>query len=165
MKGDQLDRIHELLKQFDTAMLVTQGQEACPRGRPMAIAKVEPNCGLWFFTGTDTGKVHAIKDDQQVLVVCQDEHSRYVALQGVAELVANRQKAHELWREPYRTWFPQGVDDPELLLIFVRPTEVEYWNSRGIKGLRYMFEAVKSYATGTRPQVREGEQHGRVVVE
>lgn len=165
MKGDQLENIRELLEEFDTAMLVTHRQDGYARGRPMAIAKVESNCGLWFFTGRDTGKVHAIEDDQKVLVVCQDEHSRYVALQGTAELVADRRKASELWREPYRAWFPQGVEDPELLLIFVRPTEIEYWDSRGTKGLRYLFEAVKSYAKGTRPPVQEGEQHGCVVVE
>lgn len=165
MPDNSLARIHELLADFDTAMLITQAHGQPLRARPMAIARVEADCRLWFFTGRDSAKVHEIQDNQEVLIVCQDEHSRYVSLSGTAELSSNRGKARELWKESYQTWFPRGVEDPDLLLISVKPREAEYWDSQGFKGLRYVFEAAKAYATGTRPQIREGEQHGKVVLE
>ena len=84
---------------------------------------------------------------------------------GVAELTANRAKARELWDDTYKTWFPQGVEDPDLLLIRVKPLEAEYWDTQGTKGLKYVFEAAKAYVKGKRPQIEEGEQHGHVVLE
>lgn len=162
MAETQLEKIHDLLEDFDTAMLVTYGAAHPPRARPMAIARVEPNCDLWFFTGRDTAKVHEIESNRQVLIVCQKDHSTYIALGGTANLVSDRARAHELWKESYRTWFPQGVDDPDLVLISVRAEEAEYWDNQGLKGARYAFEAAKAYATGTRPNIAEGQQHARV---
>ena len=30
--------------------------------------------------------------------------------------------------------------------------------------MRYAFEAAKAYVTGTRPEIKEGDQHGRVAL-
>jgi general stress protein 26 len=165
MPNNQVAKIYELLTGFDTALLITQAHHQPLRARPMALARVEADCRLWFFTGRDSAKVHEIQDNQEVLIACQDEHSRYISLSGTAELVANRTQVRELWKESYRTWFPKGVEDPDLLLIAVQPKEAEYWDSHGFKGVRYLFEAAKAYATGTRPHIQEGEQHGKVVME
>lgn len=162
MPDNQITKIQEMLAKFDAAMLITQSHHQTPHARPMAIARVEPDCRLWFFTGRDSAKVHEIQDDQHVLIACQEDRSRYISLSGTAELVSDRAKARELWKETYQTWFPQGVDDPNLLLILVRPKEVEYWDNQGLKGIRYAFEAVKAYASGTTPAIKEGEQHGKV---
>jgi general stress protein 26 len=162
MAENQIKNIHDLLQGFDTAMLVTHESNQASHARPMAIARVEPDCGVWFFTGRDTAKVNEIRNDEHVLVVCQAEHTRYVSLGGTAKLVEDRSKAHDLWKESYKTWFPQGIDDPNLLLIHIHPSEAEYWDSHGLKGVRYAFEAVKAYATGRTPHIKEGEQHGRV---
>jgi len=162
MSKNQIAQIHELLTSFDTAMLITFGHSNAAHARPMAIARVESDCSLWFFTGRGSAKVHEIEDDRDVLIVCQDEHSRYLSLRGTAMLFTDRAKARELWKESYKTWFPQGVEDPNLLLIYIRPEEAEYWDNQGFKGIHYAFEAVKAYATGTTPQIKEGEQHGKV---
>ena len=63
MADDQVQKIRELLEDFDTAMLVTHGEEFA-HARPMAIAAVEPNCNLWFFTERGSAKVHEIQSDQ-----------------------------------------------------------------------------------------------------
>jgi general stress protein 26 len=163
MPDNQLDKVRELLQDFDTAMLVTHGQEGF-RARPMAIARVEPSCDLWFFTDRDTAKVHEVETNREVLIVCQNDHSSYVSVSGLGELVSDRSHICQLWKESYRTWFPRGVEDPGLVLLRVRAREAEYWDNQGFKGIRYAFESAKAYATGTRPEIREGEQHGRVAL-
>ncbi len=163
MPEQQVEKIHQLLEHFSTAMLITHSPGHPLHARPMAVAKLEPNCGLWFFTGRDSRKVHDIEEDQGVLIVCQDEHASYVSLAGRANLVSDREKFREFWKETYRVWFPQGVDDPNLLLIFVQPEQAEYWDSRGAQGLNYFFESAKAYATGRTPEIKEGEQHGTTV--
>jgi general stress protein 26 len=161
MPNDEIQKLHDLLKTFETAMLVTHAQGAM-HSRPMAIARIEPNCQLWFFSGRDSSKADEIENNPDVLIVCQADHSRYLSISGRAALVRDRTVAAELWRESYRTWFPQGIDDPNLVLISVHIRDAEYWDNQGIKGIRYLFEAAKAYATGTTPDIREGEQHGKV---
>jgi general stress protein 26 len=159
---NQIESIYALLKDFDTAMLVTHGSEMPFNVRPMAIAQVELNCDVWFFTGRSSAKAREIQNDQEVLIVCQDGMSRYIALHASAKLIFDPNKSAELWRESYRSWFPAGVDDPDLVLIRAQARHAEYWDNQGFKSVRYLFEAAKAYVRGTRPHVTEGEQHGTV---
>lgn len=165
MAESQADKLKGLLEKFDSAMLVTHAGEDKIRARPMVIAKVEDNCDLWFLTGKGSPKVHEIESNQQVGVVCQDAEDVCISISGRADLVNNRRKLDEIWKEQFKVWFPGGKDDPEIRLIFVRGEEAEYWDTQGAKGARYMFSAVKGYATGERPAIEEGEQHAKVKLE
>jgi general stress protein 26 len=162
MADDQIGKIRQMLEAMDSAMLITHAADHPLHARPMAIARVEPNCNLWFFTGQASAKVHEIQSDQQVLVACQDDRRSYLSLNGRAELVSDRAKFREVWKESYKTWFPQGVDDPNLLLIVVHAEQAEYWDNQGAAGLKYAFQAAKAYVSGTRPEVKEGEQHAKI---
>jgi general stress protein 26 len=152
----------DLLKRFDTAMLVTHTAAGGLRARPMAIARVEDTCRVWFFTSVASGKVHEIETDTHVNVVCQKERDIYLSLSGIATLRRDRAKIEELWQETYKVWFPGGKDDPELALVSVEPQDGEFWDEEGFKKIKYLFEAAKAYATGTTPQIAEGEQHAKV---
>jgi Uncharacterized stress protein (general stress protein 26) len=162
--NDQVDKIRKLLSEFETALLVTHthGNETPFHGRPMVIAHVEPNCDIWFFTGRSSAKAKEIENDERVLIVCQDEMSRYLTLNAAAKLIFDRNKAAEFWKESYQTWFPGGVNDPELVLIRAQAVFAEYWETSGFQSVRYLFEAARAYVRGTQPHVREGEQHGTV---
>ena len=164
MAEEQRKKVHELLEEFDTAMLVTQGEGQLPHARPMAIARVEAGGGVWFFSGRDSAKVHEIQHEQHVLIVCQKGHRLHLTLSGRAQLSQDRNRAKELWKESYKAWFPGGPNDPNLVLIFVRPEAAEYWDAQGVQGVRYLFEAARAYAKGERPRVEEGEQHGKVAL-
>jgi general stress protein 26 len=153
-----------LLKKFRSAMLVTLGEGESFHSRPMAIARVEEDGRLWFITAAQSTKVHEIEADSQVAVTVQDGDAAFVALSGRASLVDDRQKVAELWREPFRAWFPGGKDDPSIELILVRPERGEYWDNKGINRITYLWETIKAYATGTRPEVHEGEHHGAVLL-
>jgi general stress protein 26 len=150
-----------LLKRFDTAMLVTRHRDLLET-RPMQIAQVEDDGRVWFLTDDRSRKADEIAADADVLVVCQQERSSYVAVQGIARLHADKDKVRELWKEPYRAWFPEGTADPHLTLIAVEPRVAEYWDNAGVQKLKYLFEAARAYASGDRPKVQEGEQHGRM---
>lgn len=155
-------KILGLLKKFDTAMLVTQGRDFVEHARPMGIARVDENCDVWFFSGRVSEKVREIQNDANVLLVFQKDHGAYLSITGRAQLIADKNKAAELWKESYKTWFPGGVNDPDLLLIRVSVHEAEYWDNTGFKGVKYLFETARAYVSGTRPNVNEPEQHGKV---
>ncbi len=150
----ETQKFHDLLEKFGTAMLVTHTEDGGLRGRPMAIAGIGDDCRVWFFSLHESGKVHEIESAPKVAV--------YLSISGTAILSRDRSKVDELWKESYKTWFPKGKDDPDLVLIGVEPHEGEYWDQQGTNKLQYLFQSAKAYATGTRPNIEEGDQHAKV---
>lgn len=160
--AEQREHLYKLLKQFSTAMLVTHAGLGKLRARPMAIAQIEDDGRVWFITGAESAKSHEIELDTHVHIICQNDRSAYLSLSGRAELVRDRAKVAELWQEPFRLWFPGGREDPSIELIAVRPEEGEFWDNEGFNKIKYLFQAAKACATGTKPEVTEGAQHGCV---
>lgn len=160
----QIRKFHDLLGQFRTAMLVTHTAEGDLRARPMAIAHVDEDCRVWFFTSAVSGKVHEIESDTHVSLVCQKEHQLYLSLSGIARLSRDRAKVEAYWKETFKVWFPGGQNDPDLALMSIEPATGEYWDEEGFKKIKYLFEAARAYATGTTPHIDEGEQHAKVLL-
>jgi general stress protein 26 len=152
-------KLVELLKTFSDGILVTHGGSEDFHSRPMAIALVEPNGDVWMLSGASSDKVREVKADARAQIVCQSS-SAFLTLTGRANVNRNRAKLDELWKDSYKTWFPQGKDDPNLVLIQLRAEEGEWWDERGINRLKYVIATVKAFATGTTPQL-DGSQHGR----
>lgn len=142
MATEHAQKIHELLDDADTAMLVTESDEGVPHARPMALACVDQNCDVWFFTARGNPMIREIQNDQRVLIVCQDAPNRFVALAGRAELVVDRSLAHRFWRDEYSKWFSGGLDDPKLLLIHVHAESGEYWDDAHPSGARHEFAVI-----------------------
>lgn len=158
---DSKHEFRENLKHFDTAMLVTRSTDGTVRARPMSIAAAEEDGDLWFATSVGSGKVDEIWQDQRVAATLQSKE-RFLSISGHAELVRDRAKIHQLWRDTWKVWFPQGKDDPDLALIHVVAEEAEYWDQHGAKGLRYAFEAGKSLIQGKRPDPIGQEHHAKI---
>lgn len=133
-------RFHDILATFETAMLVTKTPSDVLRARPMAIAQCDSDGDLWFVTDAESGKIDEMINHPQVAVTCQ-AGSRYLSLSGRAAVSRDRSKIEALWRDSWLSWFPAGVDDSTLVLIHVDAIEGEYWDSEGLKGAQYRFQA------------------------
>ncbi len=144
-------RVHlsELLEKFDTAMLVTRTAEGQLRARPLSFAG-EREGRLYFSTAAESPKVAELENDPRVAVTLQDS-TRYVSISGVAAVSDERQLIEQLWRESWRVWFPAGKDDPSLRILSVTPVAAEYWDQSGGRGIKYLVEMLRAYATGTTP--------------
>jgi len=153
----------ELLKKFDTAMLVTHPATRGPlHGRPMEVAETSEDGSIWFITGLDTPKVAEIEHDSELLALFQ-EGRRYLSVSGRAQLHRDRARIHKVWKEPYRVWFKDGKDDPNIVLIRLVPTGAEYWDNAGPKGLTFILKAAAAYVTGA--ELRDPgniDQHAKV---
>jgi general stress protein 26 len=154
----------ELLEDFDTAMLVTRAADGQLRSRPMAIADSEANGTLWFMTQSDSGKLDELALDAHVNVVMQSK-LKFVSISGTATAVKDRAKVEQLWNELWKAWFPEGKDDPRLVLLRVQGDKGEYWDNSGTSGIKYLIEAGKAYLSGTRPEVENDPKiHGKVSI-
>lgn len=158
---DAIRKFNELVADIRFAMLTTEQSDGELRSRPMVTQQADVAGCLWFFTALDTSKVSDIKNHQQVNVAYVSiEDQRYISVSGTGEVVRNPAKISELWSPLYRAYFPKGVDDPELALLKVTVSEVEYWDAPSSRMVR-MAGWVKALVTRNPEAMGE---HGKLDV-
>jgi len=157
---DTRDTLIETLKKFDTLMVVNEGRDGVLHGRPMAVAEIEPSGELWFVTSRSSEKTREVLANARALATGQ-QRGAYVSVSGRMAIVEDSARVRALWRDLWKVWFPNGKDDPELVLMRLSPESGEYWSTGGTAGVRYLFEAAKALITGQRPAEGDPEQHGR----
>ena len=129
-KHTDMKKLAELMKGIKFAMLTTVEEDGSLHSRPMATQEVEFDGDLWFFTRADSPKVWEAGHHRQVNVSFADpEKSKFISASGTATLVRDRSKMEELWKAPYKIFFPQGLEDPEIALLKVSVQRAEYWDS------------------------------------
>jgi general stress protein 26 len=127
---DPVARLSELIGGMAIAILTTMSPDNSLHSCPMAAHGVEPPGVLWFLSSSNTDKVEAVKTIQRVNVAFVDHPAqRYVSVSGFCQLVRDHVKAKELWRDIYKSWFPGGLEDPDLILMKVDVQQAEYWNA------------------------------------
>ncbi len=156
--SEKREQLNRLIKDFDTAMLVTRTASGALHSRPLAIADKGEDGRLCFATAVESGKVQELAADAHVNVSMQEKR-RFVSVTGMARLVDDRALVDQLWSDTWKVWFPKGKDDPSLRILVVEPTEATYWDGGGIEGLRYLFDSARAYLTGTRPDSDNDERH------
>ncbi len=158
----QIVKLRELLLSIDTVVLITQGDQKAGHARPMTVARVDANCNLWFFPGVQSAKVKEVEADAHAQVIAQHGWTSCVIMVGRGALVRDRAMIHEMWKPAFKVWFPDGADDPSIVLIHFTGERAEYWDNTGANRLTYLYETVKAVIQGTTPEIKEGEQHGQV---
>lgn len=119
----------DLIKGIRIAMLTTTTPDGAMRSRPMATQEADLDGTLWFFAGRSSLVSDDLRHQPQVNVSYADlEGMRFVSVSGRARLVDDPGRAQSLWREEYRTWFPLGIGDPDLVLVRVEPEAAERWS-------------------------------------
>ena len=143
-------KVMDLIKRARFAMFGTYDEQGNNHSRPM-VASGHEGGDLWFFCRSDSRKVREIGADPRVtLDYADDSNQNYVSALGRASVIEDRAKAEELWVEPLRTWFPEGLDDPALRLIRVDLETAEYWDSPSSM-LVHGFGYLKAVTTGEPP--------------
>ena len=157
-RNDQFDKLVELIKDIRMAMLTTVEDDGSLHSRPMATQDKPEDGVLWFFTYDDTPKTDEIRQDRRVnLSYAKPDKQRYVSVSGTATIVRDRAKMKELWNPIYKTWFPEGLDDPKVVLLRVDVDQAQYWDGPGFVGMA--IDVVRSLATGTQAS---GGQEGKL---
>ncbi|MBW4644284.1 MAG: pyridoxamine 5'-phosphate oxidase family protein [Goleter apudmare HA4340-LM2] len=130
-RSQNIRQLSQLITDIDCGMLTTVDEDGSLHSRPMSRGgdlHSEPT--LWFFTSASSHKVFEIERHQQVNVSFSTSDSqRYISISGTAELVKDQNKMQELWQPKLQTWFPQGLNDPDLILLKVNIKKADYWDS------------------------------------
>ena len=62
-------------------------------------------------------------------------HADFLVLHGQAEMSRDKEKIKQLWEPVVKTWFTEGVDDPRITVIRVKPTHGYYWTTKHGKAI------------------------------
>ena len=153
------DKVWEMIREIEVAMMVTLDEDGHMRGRPMRAVSTQDFAGtLWFFTDQPSPKTEEIRHDDRVLLSYADPSSQtYVALSGTAQAVRDPAKQKQLWSEPLRAWFPGGPEDPRAGLLRVEVEGAEYWDAPS-STLVHAWGYVKARLTGEPPQAGENDK-------
>lgn len=126
-------QIADLLEKIDTAMLTTVGPDGFLVSRPLSTrASSFDGKRVWFFTEADSPKVAEIARHPKVnLAYASSDRNTYVSLAGSAEVNRDRRRIGRLWNDAMKAFFPNGKDDPNLVLLEVQVRSIEYWDGPG----------------------------------
>jgi general stress protein 26 len=143
---ETVSHLISMLRDFDAATLISRSRAGGLHGRPMSIARVEDDASIWFITSVASVKVDEVAEDARTTVTLQSS-ARFLCLNGTIELVFDRAQIKALWKSAYSVWYA-GETDPDIVLLRFTPFDAEYWDNSGLQGLKYAFQAARSYVTG-----------------
>jgi general stress protein 26 len=144
-------------------MLSTLDEDGTIHSRPMGTQEIDEDGNMWFFTSSESGKVASIEAHPQVnLSYAEPKSGTYVSVVGEAQVTHDPAKARELWNPMMKAWFPEGVNEPDLVLLKVAIQSAEYWDAPQGKMVQ-MVGIAKAALSGKPFQAKKGE-HGKVIL-
>ena len=144
-----IDRFWKEMESVHSAMLGVGDARHVPMS---PYARMEDRA-IWFITAQGTELVDAItRGEVEASLIVTGESNIHARIEGAASIVQDRAKLEELWNPIASSWF-DSIEDPDIRLIRLVPTEAEIWLTSG--GLGFAFELVKSKLTGKQPDAGE----------
>lgn len=146
---DAYREVSKIAKSVRTAMLTTTLPDGSLHSRPMATQEVEFDGAAWFFVSRESDLVDEVTRNPQVNVGYAGSGS-WLSLSGTAEIVRDDVRKKELWNEFVTAWFPDGPEDPGVVLVRVDADSAKYWDTPGGKP-RALLSMAKARITGDTP--------------
>ncbi len=125
-----LQKLGELIKDIEVAMLTTRTSDGSLVSRPLQTLKLDANGELIFFIAAKSQKVEDLTDDAGVnLAYAHPGEHCYVSVRGRARMDRDDDTIHELWTPAQKIFFPDGRDDPNLMVLRIRVRDAAYWEA------------------------------------
>lgn len=147
-RDDAVRKVAGLLDDQRFGMFTATAPDGTLTSRPMAMQEVEFDGDLWFFAERGSRKTAHIAANPRVNVACGSA-SDWVSVSGTASVVDDPARKRELWNGGVEAWFPDGPDDPAVILLRVEAEGAEYWDSPGGR-IATLVSFVKARVTGER---------------
>jgi general stress protein 26 len=130
-----LSDISEKMKDIDFVMFATRTQDGAIKSRPMSNnGDVKYDGESYFFTLDNHEIVSDIEIESNVGLSLQGQKGLmgkppfFLAIEGKADLIRDKQSLKAHWTSGLDRWFEQGPDTPGLTLIKVRASKIHYWD-------------------------------------
>lgn len=116
--ADKVSGLHQ-------CMFTTITSEGSLVSRPMGVQKVEGDA-VYFLTDGQHDKTREIQNDAEVNLAFV-ESSLWVSASGRAVILHDEALKDELWNAFADGFFPDGKEDPNVVVVKVTVSSAEYW--------------------------------------
>jgi general stress protein 26 len=158
---EALKKFKKLVEEIRTCMFITDSateDKAANHTRPMATIDVEADGTLWFYTDIRSIKVEEVSMERNVhLVYAHPGKESYLDVWGTATVVTDRQTIVDKWSPIVKAWFPDGITDPNLGMLKVKPFTCHYWDAETGKMVQFLKIAASIVTGKTLAEGAEGQ--------
>ena len=151
---DQLDTVRSIMKDVRVCMFVTSAENGDLHSAPMTTQEAEFDGDAWFIAQSGSETVRNLSARPHVNVSYSGSTS-WVSVAGTAAVVEDAAKKKELWNTFTEAWFPEGQDDPSVVVVKVSGDSAQYWDSPG--RLAMTVSMVKARVSGTTPNAGDSD--------
>jgi general stress protein 26 len=123
-------KLGEIIGSIQVGMFTTVKENGELRSRPMLCADFDFD-SLWFLVKESKPLITESMDNRVVNVsfACTEKQV-YASVTGLAQLVEDEIKLQKLWRPEMKSWFPGGLQEPDLGLLRVDIHHAEAWDGK-----------------------------------
>ncbi len=127
----ELTRLAALIDGIEVAMLATVESDGALRSRPLKTLQMDADGALWFMTSISSPKIAEIDEHRRVcLSYSRPGRETHVSVSGITQILRDEAKVRELWSVELLPWLPNGMDDPEVVLLKVVVEQAEFWEHK-----------------------------------
>lgn len=134
MSNKNLAELARDMQGLDIAMLSTIAENGEIASRPMSNnGDVTYDGDSYYFTQDTTRMVRDIEREPKVGLAFSNPPGilsgagLFVAVEGRAEIIRDKQAFAAHWTSDLDSWFEQGIDTPGLVMLKVHAERVKYW--------------------------------------
>ncbi|HEV7491904.1 MAG TPA: pyridoxamine 5'-phosphate oxidase family protein [Rhodanobacteraceae bacterium] len=154
-----MHKLGELIKGVEVAMLTTRASDGGMVSRPLQTLKFDSADELVFFTAADSRKVEELRANPDVNIAYANPGKQiYVSVRGAVRIDRDRAAIDALWSPAQKIFFPQGKDDPNLVVLHVRVRDAAYWESAG----NFIARAIDFASAMMSSEPRDLGKHGKL---
>lgn len=128
---EALKQLKEIVGHQRVCMMVTDPSHYPSSTRPMAVSEVDDNGVFWFLSLRTSEKFSDLeKDPRLTLHISNSSDQEYLTIHGRCEILNDMARKKELWSPFAKVWVPDGVENPDLRILKVTPTDGYYWDTK-----------------------------------
>lgn len=126
-----VEKIREITKHARYCLFGTALSKPPVTVRPMTVQSVDDAGTLWFLSGRSTHtNQHLAKEPRAQLFFANADKLEFLTLDGTATIHTDRPTREAHWTPMAKTWFNEGIDDPELTVLKFQPAAGHYWDTK-----------------------------------
>ncbi len=122
--------------------------------QPMTAFVERDTNTLWFYTRTDTDLAQSVAANGGDAAFIFLDRKLQACVDGRLSLSRDRDRIERWWNAHVAAWYPEGKDDPALILLRMDVDEAAVWLSEG-GVIKYAIEVAKANLGKSTPDVGE----------
>lgn len=153
-RKEAIEKLKELAEKIDFTMMATDLSQPPFHVIPMSTKKVDKDGNIWFLSdGRSEHNSHIMEEERALLTYSSASDMEFLTVYGQALISRDQKVIDALYGSSDDMWF-EGKDDPNVSVIQIKPSHVEYWDSKDGK-IVSLFKMGAGALTGEQPDLMD----------